>query len=256
MTNIPRPAEWRGGRVTGVLFVALMAPAVVALLVTAFRSQDAPTVFVAVTFALAVCALLAGGLRTRVFEQVKPNADTSVGLITLRYDRIFDRLSRVALALGAAGGLVFVALVPIGKLALSLTPGQRTFFPVAVGVIVIAAIYGEYARHKHGPPRITFDMNALEINRTSSQTSFRWDDITRIDAERIGSWPKRDVVLIETTETSRPYALGDAPCYTPGGTALYSMLRFYWMNAGSRIELADGRAVQRLDDEKFVDSGP
>ncbi|WP_262927936.1 hypothetical protein [Gordonia jinghuaiqii] len=40
-----------------------------------------------------------------------------------------------------------------------------------------------------------------------------------------------------------------------GGAALYSMLRFYWTNAGSRIELSDGRAAQRLAAEDFVDSG-
>ncbi|OCH79000.1 hypothetical protein [Gordonia sp. UCD-TK1] len=255
MTNIRRPAEWRGGRITGVLFVALMAPAVVALLVTALRSQDVPTVFVAVTFALGMCAFLAGGLRTRVFEQVQPNVDTATGRLTLRYDQIFDRLSRAALALGAAGGIVFVALVPMGKLDLSLTPGQRTFFPLAVGVTVVAAVYAEYARHKHGPPRITLDVDAVTLNRTSSQTPFRWADITRMDAERIGSWPKRDVVYIETTEASKPYVLGDAPCYTPGGAALYSLLRFYWLNPESRIELSDGRAAARLAAEDFVDTG-
>ncbi|QMT00349.1 hypothetical protein [Gordonia jinghuaiqii] len=94
--------------------------------------------------------------------------------------------------------LPWAVFIPMGKLDLSLTPGQRAFFPVAVGIIVVAAIYGEYARNKHGPPRITLDIGALMLNRTSSQTSFPWADITRIDAERIGSWPKRDVVFIDS----------------------------------------------------------
>ncbi|MDS1116664.1 hypothetical protein RD149_23225 [Gordonia westfalica] len=246
MTDLRRPTEWRGGHIIGVLFVALMAPAVVALLVTAVRTSDAPTVFVAVMFSLAVCAFLAGVLRERVIERVEPDIDSASGRVALRYDRIYDRLTRVALALAAVGGAVFVVLVPAGKLDLSLTPGQRVFFPVGVGVIVAAAAYGEYARRRNGPPTIFTDAETMTHRRTSSRTSFRWADITRIDAERIGSWPKRDVVIIETTEREKPYVLGDAPCYSPGGAALYWMLRFYWLNPDQRDEFTDNRAEKRL----------
>lgn len=256
MTYVDRPGAWRGGRAIGVLFVALMAPAAGALAITAIRAHDVPTAFVASAFSLAICVAAVGVVRARVVERVRPDIDFTDGRITVRYDRLYDRLIRTALALAAAGGIVFVVLVPMGELDLPLTPGQRTFFPVAVGIIVLAAIYGEFARRKYGPPSITLDAETVTHHRTSSDTTFRWADITHIEAERTESRPARDVVVIEGVGAQARYTLGDAPWYTPGGTALYAMLRFYWMNAGSRIELADGRAVQRLDDEEFVDSGP
>ncbi|MFE0751107.1 hypothetical protein [Gordonia sp. NPDC058843] len=256
MTYVDRPGAWRGGRVIGILFVTLMAPAAGALAVTAIRAHDLPTVFVAAAFSLAVCVAAVGVVRTRVLERVQPDIDFAGGLITLRYDRLYDRLIRAALAVAAAGGIVFVVLVPMGKLDLSLTPGQRTFFPVAVGIIVVAAIYGEYARRKHGPPSVTLDEEAVTHHRTSSSTTFRWVDITRIEAERTEARPARDVVIVESVGDPARYVIGDAPWYTPGGATLYAMLRFYWLNPAARIELTDGRAFQRLSAEEFVDSGP
>ncbi|MCK8616265.1 hypothetical protein [Gordonia sp. C13] len=255
MTDARRPEAWRGGRVIGLLFVALMTPVAVALAVSAVRARDVPTAFVTAAFSLAIIIAAVGVLRVRVLERVEPNVEFTGARTILRYDRVYDRLIRVALALATVGGVGFVVLVPSGVIDLSLTPGQKVFFPIGVAVIVAAAVYGEYARRKYGPPSITFDDQGLTHHRTASDTEIRWVDIARITAERTESRPARDVVVIESAPDSPRYMLGDAPWYTPGGAALYSMLRFYWMNAESRTELVDGSAAERLDADQFADSG-
>lgn len=40
----------------------------------------------------------------------------------------------------------------------------------------------------------------------------------------------------------------DSPgSYTPKGTALIELVRFYWRHPEQRTELADGRALERLE---------
>jgi hypothetical protein len=38
---------------------------------------------------------------------------------------------------------------------------------------------------------------------------------------------------------------------TPDGSALRELVRFYWEHPESRDELTDGRAVERLAEERF-----
>jgi hypothetical protein len=42
-----------------------------------------------------------------------------------------------------------------------------------------------------------------------------------------------------------------ADLYVPRGAALYWMVRHYWRHSDGRAELTDGRAVDRLREERF-----
>jgi hypothetical protein len=43
----------------------------------------------------------------------------------------------------------------------------------------------------------------------------------------------------------------NAANFTPHGVALYWMMRHYWRHPEDRIELTDGRALERLRNEDF-----
>lgn len=253
MRNLRRPTAWTGVRVLGCIFAMIMVPAVVALFASAGRGANAPTAVVAVALGLAILLMLVGIARIRIFEFAKPELLISNQGTTLKYDLIYDRVMRAALAFGAVGGVGFIALNALDVLSLSLSPGQKLFFPLGMAVIVGAAVWGEYMRATSGPAYIRLDDDAIVLHQNSTETSIRWSDIRSLRPDRIGSRPRRDVIVIVSAGKREPDVINDAPFYTPAGSALYWMLRFYCAQPEMRIELTNGCAAQRLLAGDFPD---
>lgn len=94
-----------------------------------------------------------------------------------------------------------------------------------------------------GPDSITY------VDGSRSHREF-WDDIVDITDVPPHRNSRRPICIIR--EDHRPVVVENANIYAPGGAALYWMVRHYWRHPELRMELTDGRALERLGSADFV----
>ncbi|GAA1480978.1 hypothetical protein GCM10009624_14180 [Gordonia sinesedis] len=183
--------------------------------------------------------------RGALFRNVTPRGTVErASRVVLRPDRIGDGTLRAGMLLGAGGGLLFVILAPAGDLDISLTAGQRTFLPIGVGAVLLMIGYTEVHRRRNGEPRVEMSPHGVVLVDSWSCSDFPWGEMVRIDDRtRSGTSQNGHPIVIATSD--RTHVFNDALSYTPGGAALYWMLRHYWLHPDHRDELTDGRALRR-----------
>ncbi|MEH3139116.1 MAG: hypothetical protein PGN37_02850 [Mycobacterium kyogaense] len=92
-----------------------------------------------------------------------------------------------------------------------------------------------------GPEGITFG----DILRTRVA---RWDEIQAI-TDHADTKSRNPIVF--SLGDRKPLVIANADRYASSGPTLYWMVRHYWLNPGSRDELTDGQALQRLRGHDF-----
>ncbi|OBB25591.1 hypothetical protein A5792_27960 [Mycolicibacterium peregrinum] len=183
-----------------------------------------------------------------------PRVEYGPGGTKMRPQRYADLIFSVGLLLGvlsAGAFLIFaqfdmVDFIPSGTNRLILPAG--CIFYVIYGVPVLYRIY----KHQDGK-HLRLDPHGFELwdGQWNSFAHGTWDDVEQIlDHPLKGKVSFTDLIVFVLPK-GRSAKLGSGTI-TANSHALREWVRFYWQHPDCRDELTDGRALQRLDDEKFT----
>jgi hypothetical protein len=87
--------------------------------------------------------------------------------------------------------------------------------------------------------------DGLELGNTVSTVEGSWDEVTEVADRPQKARQSSGTTYITNADGVTRILPSD--WYTPGGHALRELVRFYWKHPEDREELADGRALQRLE---------
>lgn len=167
-----------------------------------------------------------------------------------------DRTVDVLYQAGGVGALVAMALyavgAPLGRVDVPTPAGMRGYFPFICAAGAISGAAGLVkTRARGGVSYLRLSPNGFEMAQGFSATPVGWDTVKDVsDRYPRGSIPARGTIVV-TTSDGRTRTLA-ADSYTPGGQALRELVRFYWQHPDVRAELTDGRALERLRQERFA----
>jgi len=256
---LPRPAAWRGSRTplsvaVSLAFIGAAVPCAVKGAKSAVAA-DYPTAAIALT-AVATLILLAGTLIVvAVTQSITPVVRDEHNATLLLADRRIQILYRASFLSGVACTALFAILVPLGKTSFNLSGGGHTFYPIWAGIIAVLLLI-PLVRSLRREGMCYVRLSASEIKLDDGYSSFesRWSDIKTVADSTPKSKGRRLIVFNLADGTARSF--NASGMFTPGGIALYWMIRHYWKHPEDRAELADGRALVRLRDERFDTASP
>jgi hypothetical protein len=177
-------------------------------------------------------------------RKVKPRVALEDGGIMVRPDR------RVDILLTAATFGCFVAMAcyaifaPLDMIGIRVPRNDERYFVFACVAGVLAGVFSvRQIIRRRGTSYVRLTADGFELGNTVSSVTRSWSEVTEI-ADR----PQKARHSTGTTYiTARDGGTRILPSdwYTPSGHALRELVRFYWKNPENRVELADGRALQR-----------
>lgn len=248
------PPNWNERRV--FTFVAVFCATTVVVLcaawsVLALSRKDWLTATFTTACGLGVGLIVVGAVRTRLLRRVTPRGYVSSEGTTLLSDRFNSLTAWFGFAAIFVAGAIFVVYVPQRKIDIALTDGQRIFFPIGVGLILILLGYQHLRRRRYGPAHLSIQPDGAWLETEFGRQWVAWTDVSQIvDRTPNGKSSSGHPIVVHRSGES-PFVFEYADGYTPGGAALYWMLRHYWLNPGARDELTDGRALARFIDGDF-----
>lgn len=228
----------RLGIAVTLAFIAMLA-------IWAFNAaKHSSFVTVAVALGLALTSLYSITMMTQS-KTVEFQASFDSTGTQLRADkRIENNLRRFIVAGGLSTWLMFLTWL-FGVLYLPFDVGQHVF-PLCAGAAAAVLTWCWIKLRRQGSlSYLTLTPQGFEFSTLREPKTGKWDEVENIadklpDEERF--WNPM-VVTLAGGET----LLMEAPgTYTPKGTALVGLVRFYWQHPELRDELTDGRAVKRL----------
>ncbi|MED5815003.1 hypothetical protein VST63_21805 [Mycolicibacterium sp. 050232] len=228
----------RSGIAVALVFLAMLA-------VWGFNAaKHSSFVTVAVALGLALTAIYSTTMMTQS-RSVAFQASFDTTGTQLRPDkRIEYNLRRFIVAGGLSTWLMFLAWV-FGVLYLPFDVGRHVF-PMCAGAAAAVLTWCWIKLRRQGSlSYLSLTPEGFEFSTLREPKTGKWDEVENIadklpDEERF--WNPM-VVTLAGGET----LLMEAPgIYTPKGTALVDLVRFYWQHPELRDELTDGRAVERL----------
>lgn len=158
--------------------------------------------------------------------------------------RIEGNLRKLIVTASISTWLMFLAWV-FGVLYLPLGDARHVF-PLCAGAAAAVLTWCWIKLFRQGSLSYLFlSPQGFEFSTLREPKTGKWDEVESVadklpDEERF--WNPM-VVTMAGGET----LLMEAPgTYTPKGTALVRLVRFYWQHPELRDELTDGRAVERL----------
>lgn len=180
----------------------------------------------------------------KVFPEGRFDADGS----TILPDRWFN----ISLLAGTSGLVLAMAViavfVPMRKLDLPMSGPPTSWMVItaaAAGTLYGLPLVINNLRHRT-TKYLRMTPDGVEIYEGRSPVTAQWDQIRSIgggDALRDPSQATKLVVMMDGGKT----ATLSGGAFTPEGTALRDLVRFYWQHPENRGELTNGAALQRLD---------
>ncbi|MGJ6124951.1 hypothetical protein QN239_20505 [Mycolicibacterium sp. Y3] len=184
------------------------------------------------------------------FGHTRLNVTSDATGFTIRPDRRSTALFFVGIALFIPAGILFVIFTPTGQVDIPMSRGWQIFSPIGMGFGVIAAITGVLsAVRRGGIGYLKLTPTGIVNANIAFTTTHSWDDIGGVAATSNKRHTRKALVL--KLRDGGEDVIESADLYTPGGTALFWMMRHYWQNPHDRVELADGRALERLRQQSF-----
>ena len=253
MIALTAPSRWRGPSkwmVAGMVFFVAAVPFCLNWAVRALLNGNALTSLVAVGLGVSLCGYAAAGYRLYRRRVIPRATSTSDGTI-VEPDYVSRRIMSTTFCGLILSGVLFAVLAPQDKVDLDLSDGQRLFFSIGallVAILCVPALIGSAFRDG---PRIALRRQGVDFYSGRRWTTFQWDEIQAIlDYIPEGKSNTGHPITVIATD-DRQFTLDTPDSYTPGGTALFWMLRYYWLTSDARDELADGRAVTRYLESRF-----
>ena len=250
VSDLPSPPNWQNDSVAMLLGAALFAASGVAsafVMVRAVASGDLLTALISlgsVIFCLCITVAIVRIKYVAAPIRVCSGADGT----TLRPDRAILILIFTALAAVVPSGILYCIYVPRGEVNISLSPGERVFSPYLVGILVLLGVWGLASlaiRREAGHFALSpdgYEIASLGVKPVRGA----WDDVAEI--KDIDKKARHPVVFVR--HGGPVDVLKNASGFAPNGLA-YWMTRHYFEHPDDRMELADGRAVERLRGGRF-----
>ncbi|SRX95430.1 hypothetical protein [Mycobacterium shimoidei] len=249
---LPKPEHWRDNTVQLVPGFALFggAGAFSAVWTVIFASRgDYLTAIITAGGTMFVLGLVLAAGWTELERVTVRGICDSRGLM-LRPDRVITALWVIAFVAAVPSGLLYVVFVPRGEVSISMTRGEQIFTPYLVGFGLLFVVVGLIALVvRRGPGYVHLTPRGFELADILFTYRGTWTDITDITDIAPNKQKRAPIVII--MKTGPPHVYTGAKACTPGGAALYWMLRHYWLHPENRDELVDGRALERLHNEQF-----
>lgn len=255
--SLPTPEGWRTRRALIVLAIvctlALFGSAVWWTVVTLVRGSYL-TAFITLSFALFTFGVAVGCTLTHA-GWIESYGEFDEQGTYVFVDLLVARIFLVATIVFIPAGILFAIFSFFHQLDFPETSPRR-HGSASVGVLfaVIAAIglVRGYPKRAMGQVRLT--PKGFRVFESGKEFGGAWADV-----EDVSSYPPpkrkhkmrthKPVVL--TMTDGDVHVISGANAYTPGGAALYWMIRYYWRNPDERRELTDGRALTRMYAERF-----
>ncbi|MBU8834302.1 hypothetical protein KL858_33330 [Mycolicibacterium goodii] len=187
-----------------------------------------------------------------VMSGAVPRVTCDDGETTIRPDRRLDRMMLIATLGGAPLLGLCAVLSALGRLDLPTSSvgsegGLFTWVPIICGglaglfAVFFALIvkFGGIGYLRLGPEGFE---RAEAFRKTATR---RWDEVTDV-SDTAPDRPQATCPLVITTDDGQQHSIDNSAMYTRDGRTLYEFVRFYWLHPERRVELADGRAVERF----------
>ena len=252
LLTLPEPAGWASSarRLTWVT-VAGFVPAVLAV-GFAMRSLLRGSYFTGlVTAGLGACfALVAIALQLvrRGRTSLRAKHD-STGTTLLPGGR-FSALVLASLLLATSSMLAIAIAVPLNGLDISMSQGMKVLSPFVAGFGALVGLVGlTTVWRRGGVGYVDFTTDGVDIANVAFTESVDWNDIADVRDSADSKKSRRAVVLVLRDGSEK--LIDGADIYVPRGSALYWMVRHYWLRPEDRSELTDGRALDRLRKGRF-----
>ena len=233
---------------TSVFFFVVATALVLLCVVAAVRALTRGEVATAVVLTgIALAFLGVESALVRILAgKVKPRAEVEDHQTTIRPDLIVDRLFLYATVVAVLAVAVYAVFAPRGEIDLPVPYGSQRTWTIAAIVLTLTGLGNLWILFKRGGNSLQrLSPQGFELGQGVSSVEGRWEDVVDIADRREGRpQPVRHTLFVKFSDGKvRTQAIDS---YTPGGDALRRLVRFYWINADRRDELADGRALQRL----------
>ncbi len=211
--------------------------------------------FTAIKHFAFITAVIAGGLITTCVlvavqlaaskNAVAQAAFDESGML-LRPDRRLESVQRrTNLAFALSGVSMFIAWLT-GWLYMPLPEGMGDVFPIALGAAgLVAGWFSFIFKRQGGTSYLLLTLDEFEFPNLGSLNSGRWDDIASVTDE-LPTEGRFWTPLVITMKDGSRLVMDSPGSYTPKGSALIELVRFYWRHPEQRTELTDGRALDRL----------
>ncbi|MCT7657688.1 hypothetical protein [Mycobacterium deserti] len=185
-------------------------------------------------------------LATVAMRKVTPRVTRDQGGVTVRPDRKVDGY-QVASTLGAFVSMAIYAIfAPLDMIDIAVPRGNERYLVIVCAAAVLLGLFSlRQIIRRRGTSYLRMTTDGIEVGNTLTSVERSWDDVADI-ADRPPKARHRTGTTYITTADGRTRVL-PSDWYTPGGHALRESLCFYWRHPEHREELADGRAVERLD---------
>jgi hypothetical protein len=250
--NLPEPTNWpkdgaRLGRVTVVIgvFIGLGVFFGVRNVLRDDYLSALVILFLQVPFLLALIAIhrVAGGRTT-----LRATTD-STGL-TLRADRTFSTLMLSAFAVMVPLGLIVVVFTLTGQLHMFTSTGGKMVSVALAAAVTVTAAVGLISVWRRGSVGyVKLAPAGMEVADMFRTTSVAWKDVVTVDDRAESKKTRKAVVIKQSGRTES--VIDGADFYVPNGAGLYWAVRHYWRHPEDRVELEDGRALQRLSEGRL-----
>jgi hypothetical protein len=179
-------------------------------------------------------------------RKVKPRVRREDDGILVRPDRRVDNLL-MASSFGAFLGMAcYAVFAPLDMIAIRVPRNDVRYFVFACAAATLVGIFSmSQIIRRRGTSYVHMTIDGLELGNTVHSVERAWDEVTDV-ADRAQTARQPSGTTYITTSDGRTRVL-PSDWYTPNGHGLREFVRFYWKHPEDREELADGRALRRLE---------
>lgn len=179
-------------------------------------------------------------------RQVTPRVSHDDSATTFRPDRRVDRLLMAASVAAFVAMAFYAIFAPLDMLDIRPPRGYGWYlvFSCIAGTLVGVFSLRQIIRRR-GTSYVRMTVDGIETGTTMTSVEQLWDEVTDVaDRKPNARHPNGATYIMTTGGHARELP---THWYTPDGHAFREVIRFYWQNPETRGELADGRAIHRLE---------
>lgn len=169
---------------------------------------------------------------------------------TIRPSTLYDALSYIWHIAATLTGWVYITLAPFGLIDI---PHARSSQPWMMAFVALAGVATVWRMITHGgDSHLRLTPSGCEIwnGPWLALRRAKWEDISEVRDQPLHRKLRgREVIVLALPEGRSGTLLSDI--VTDNSEALREWVRFYWQNPEHRAELTDGRALKRLEAERF-----
>ncbi|WP_156425317.1 hypothetical protein [Mycobacterium sp. GA-1285] len=179
-------------------------------------------------------------------REVIPRVSRDDSGTTFRPDRRVDRLLMVASFAAFVAMVVYAIFAPLEMLNIRPPRGYERYLVIACASGAFVSVFSlRQIVRRRGTSYLRMTVHGIETGTTMTSEESPWDDVTDVADRKPNARHANGATYIIDSD-GRPREL-PTHWYTPDGHALRELMRFYWQHPDDREELADGRAIRRLE---------